>query len=179
MKKNEENIIRIRKSELKKCMVLTATLVTVSTAAITSMVVGIARNSHQRKLGAEYIAKQIEESGIIPNFDDFDIYVSANGEVEFYDEEVVFDDSEMGYPVGRSTRVKVDTGELMNNILKNGNSLGYSDAAIEIYFDESEFSVLSDYINASSDEKNALKEQSYYLYMAERIGKGEGKRNGK
>lgn len=65
MGKSDRDIVGISKNSLKRIIFFTTTLVTVSTAAVTSIIGNFARPAHQRNIGAEYIAKKVVGSGIV------------------------------------------------------------------------------------------------------------------
>lgn len=177
MGKSDKDIIKISKNDLKKIMVLTTTLVTVSTAGITSIIVNSARTAHQRNIGAEYIAEKVDESGIVFDLEKYDVYTGSDGTLEFYEGKTVYDDSVVGEPDAYSFMEKINNQALVRGILSNCEGYELTEAEIEIYFEVEGYNDLCKFIDVSREEKNKLKEEAYHLHMLEEMRKGS--RNGK
>lgn len=159
--------MRISKKNMKKFIMLYGTFTFVGTAAITTIVNFMARSAYERNIGAKCIAKRVEESGIIPNFEEcYECYGTPNSPEFFQTVTKSVDDGEFVEMTER-----VDNATIVDDILEAAEKLSISPAEIDIYFEQSSFPGLEKFVDVSFNEKNILKEEAYYLYKLEERGK--------
>lgn len=154
MNNNDKNddMVKINKSNMKKIMIGGAIAGTLATGAVNG-IMNLAKLVYERELGATYVVKLFNESGIVPR--DFSSGFSANEAFLQYRD--------------ANNKLQILKGEsaadLMDEILETTLANGYSSDWLAVYMDKANYRYPINFPNVDYISMGHVKDEAYQMYQ--------------